>query len=57
MPYESATFDKALAINSMQVWPDAVAGLAGFVDAHVVDVGEEFCVLATNPRERNEAAI
>jgi ubiquinone/menaquinone biosynthesis C-methylase UbiE len=21
------TFDKALAINSMQVWPDAVAGL------------------------------
>jgi ubiquinone/menaquinone biosynthesis C-methylase UbiE len=27
LPYENATFDKAMAINSMQVWPDAVAGL------------------------------
>src|SRR5262249_22971570 len=27
MPFENGTFDKALAINSMQVWPDAVAGL------------------------------
>ena len=27
MPFEDNTFDKALAINSMQVWPDAVAGL------------------------------
>jgi SAM-dependent methyltransferase len=27
LPFEHATFDKALAINSMQVWPDAVAGL------------------------------
>ncbi|MDQ3829524.1 MAG: class I SAM-dependent methyltransferase [Candidatus Tectomicrobia bacterium] len=27
LPFEPATFDKALAINSMQVWPDAVAGL------------------------------
>ena len=25
--FEDDTFDKALAINSMQVWPDAVAGL------------------------------
>jgi ubiquinone/menaquinone biosynthesis C-methylase UbiE len=25
--FNSDTFDKALAINSMQVWPDAVAGL------------------------------
>jgi ubiquinone/menaquinone biosynthesis C-methylase UbiE len=27
MPFEDATFDTALAINSMQVWPDAPAGL------------------------------
>jgi SAM-dependent methyltransferase len=27
LPFESDAFDKALAINSMQVWPDAVAGL------------------------------
>jgi len=27
LPFENDTFDKALAINSMQVWPDAVAGL------------------------------
>jgi len=27
MPFKNDTFDKALAINSMQVWPDAVAGL------------------------------
>ena len=27
MPFENNTFDKALAINSMQMWPDAVGGL------------------------------
>jgi ubiquinone/menaquinone biosynthesis C-methylase UbiE len=27
LPFEDATFDKALAVNSMQVWSDAVAGL------------------------------
>jgi ubiquinone/menaquinone biosynthesis C-methylase UbiE len=27
LPFADNTFDKALAINSMQVWPDAVAGL------------------------------
>jgi ubiquinone/menaquinone biosynthesis C-methylase UbiE len=27
LPFEDRTFDKALAINSMQVWPDAVTGL------------------------------
>jgi ubiquinone/menaquinone biosynthesis C-methylase UbiE len=27
LPFEENTFDKALAINSMQVWPDAGAGL------------------------------
>lgn len=27
LPFENATFDKALAINSMQLWPDAIAGL------------------------------
>ena len=28
LPFADNAFDKALAINSMQVWPDAVAGLA-----------------------------
>jgi ubiquinone/menaquinone biosynthesis C-methylase UbiE len=27
LPFANDTFDRALAINSMQVWPDAVAGL------------------------------
>ncbi|CAB3803515.1 Putative methyltransferase YrhH [Paraburkholderia ultramafica] len=27
LPFEENTFDKALTINSMQVWPDATAGL------------------------------
>ncbi|MGF6307453.1 ubiquinone/menaquinone biosynthesis C-methylase UbiE [Bradyrhizobium sp. i1.8.4] len=27
LPFDEDSFDKALAINSMQVWPDAVAGL------------------------------
>src|SRR5262249_46880832 len=27
LPFEGNTFDKVLAINSMHVWPDAVAGL------------------------------
>jgi len=27
LPFDGDTFDKALAINSMQIWPDAVAGL------------------------------
>ena len=27
LPFESNTFDKAVAVNSMQVWPDAIAGL------------------------------
>ncbi|QOZ30931.1 SAM-dependent methyltransferase [Bradyrhizobium sp. CCBAU 53421] len=27
LPFDDASFDKALAINSMQVWPDAAAGL------------------------------
>src|SRR2546428_12402568 len=27
LPFEDRIFDKALAINSLQVWPDAVAGL------------------------------
>jgi ubiquinone/menaquinone biosynthesis C-methylase UbiE len=28
LPFDDSTFDKALAINSMQVWPDDIAGLA-----------------------------
>ncbi|MCC5599834.1 class I SAM-dependent methyltransferase [Nostoc favosum] len=27
LPFEDNTFNKALAVNSMQVWPDAVVGL------------------------------
>jgi ubiquinone/menaquinone biosynthesis C-methylase UbiE len=27
LPFENDSFDKAMAINSMQLWPDAVAGL------------------------------
>jgi ubiquinone/menaquinone biosynthesis C-methylase UbiE len=27
LPFDDNSFDKALAINSMQIWPDAVAGL------------------------------
>jgi ubiquinone/menaquinone biosynthesis C-methylase UbiE len=27
LPFDDSTFDKALAINSMQVWPDDIAGL------------------------------
>src|SRR5262249_13494696 len=27
LPFDDNSFDKALAINSIQVWPDAVAGL------------------------------
>jgi len=27
LPFADATFDKAFAINSMQVWPDVMAGL------------------------------
>jgi SAM-dependent methyltransferase len=27
LPFDDNSFDKALAINSMQLWPDAVAGL------------------------------
>jgi ubiquinone/menaquinone biosynthesis C-methylase UbiE len=27
LPFEDNTFDKAVAINSMQVWPDAMVGL------------------------------
>jgi ubiquinone/menaquinone biosynthesis C-methylase UbiE len=27
LPFDDGSFDKALAINSLQVWPDALAGL------------------------------
>jgi ubiquinone/menaquinone biosynthesis C-methylase UbiE len=27
LPFADNTFDRAFAVNSMQVWPDAVAGL------------------------------
>jgi len=28
LPFENNTFDKVLSINSMQMWPDATAGIA-----------------------------
>ena len=80
LPFADDTFDKALAINSMQVWSDAIVGLreirrvmagggkialgftsaagqssigvtelltaAGFIDAHLVETEQGFCVLA-----------
>jgi ubiquinone/menaquinone biosynthesis C-methylase UbiE len=83
LPFDNNSFDKALAINSMQVWADAIVGLqeirrvmksrakiavaftpysgqprdgltetliaAGFADAHVVEMDEGFCALATKP--------
>jgi ubiquinone/menaquinone biosynthesis C-methylase UbiE len=27
LPFAADTFDKAMAINSLQIWPDAIAGL------------------------------
>lgn len=27
IPFEDATFDKALAVNSVHIWPDPLAGL------------------------------
>jgi SAM-dependent methyltransferase len=27
LPFDTATFDKALSVNSIQIWPDPVAGL------------------------------
>ena len=81
LPFAGNIFDKALAINSMQIWPDAVACLrelrrcmraggkvalgftpysgqpnsglaetltaAGFTKAHVLEMDENFCALAT----------
>jgi len=56
LPFDNNTFQKALAINSLQVWPDAMAGLremrrvmkiAGIVmDAHVGDKDGDFCAVA-----------
>ncbi|WP_235083039.1 class I SAM-dependent methyltransferase (plasmid) [Chlorogloeopsis fritschii PCC 9212] len=37
LPFADDTFDKALAINSMQVWPDAMAGLRSM--RRVIKVG------------------
>ncbi|WP_342003255.1 class I SAM-dependent methyltransferase [Chlorogloeopsis sp. ULAP02] len=37
MPFADDTFDKALAIYSMQVWPDAMAGLRSM--RRVIKVG------------------
>lgn len=94
LPFEDAIFDKVMAVNSMHLWPDAVAGLqetrrvlrpggrivlgfhlfkrswteelrervtellpeAEFTDVRVVDVDEEFYVIAENSGKENEAA-
>jgi ubiquinone/menaquinone biosynthesis C-methylase UbiE len=53
LPFADGTFDKALAINSMQAWPDARAGLREIrrVLKHGGDVALGFTVNSGQPRE------
>lgn len=53
LPFADETFDKALAINSMQVWPDAGAGLREIrrVLKHGGKVALGFTVHSGQPRE------
>jgi ubiquinone/menaquinone biosynthesis C-methylase UbiE len=46
LPFATNTYDKALAINSMHLWPDRAAG---FVDAKVVERDTWFCAMASKP--------
>lgn len=45
LPFADATFDKALAINSMQLWPDALAALREI--RRVLKVGSRIAVAFT----------
>ena len=53
LPFADGTFDKALAINSMQVWPDARAGLLEIrrVLKHGGNVALGFTVYSGQPKE------
>jgi ubiquinone/menaquinone biosynthesis C-methylase UbiE len=53
LPFADETFDKALAINSMQAWPDARAGLGEIqrVLKHGGDVALGFTVNSGQPKE------
>jgi ubiquinone/menaquinone biosynthesis C-methylase UbiE len=53
LPFADETFDKALAINSMQAWPDARAGLWEIhrVLKHGGSVALGFTVHSGQPKE------
>ncbi len=53
LPFADEMFDKALAINSMQTWPDARAGLREIqrVLKHGANVGLGFTVNSGQPKE------
>jgi ubiquinone/menaquinone biosynthesis C-methylase UbiE len=53
LPFAEETFDKALAINSMQTWPDARAGLREIqrVLKHGGNVALGFTVNSGQPKE------
>jgi ubiquinone/menaquinone biosynthesis C-methylase UbiE len=53
LPFADETFDKALAINSMQAWPDARAGLREIqrVLKRGGNVALAFTVNASQPKE------
>jgi ubiquinone/menaquinone biosynthesis C-methylase UbiE len=54
LPFAEETFDHALAINSMQTWPDARAGLREIqrVLKHGGNVALGFTVNSGQPKER-----
>jgi ubiquinone/menaquinone biosynthesis C-methylase UbiE len=53
LPFADETFDKALAINSMQAWPDARSGLReiGRVLKHGGKIALGFTVNSGQPKE------
>jgi ubiquinone/menaquinone biosynthesis C-methylase UbiE len=53
LPFVDETFDKALAINSMQAWPDARGGLREIrrVLKHGGNVALEFTMNSGQPKE------
>ncbi|HEU0158224.1 MAG TPA: class I SAM-dependent methyltransferase [Hyphomicrobiaceae bacterium] len=59
LPFAAQTFDKALAINSMQVWPDPAAGLSeiGRVLKPAGRIGLGFTANSGQPKEGVAAAL